>query len=300
MTKVWCPGHITGFFEIYKSDDTRYMGSRGAGVCISKGVETDLTIIENKEIEINIKINGKSVYAPVTHSVVEHFQKLINNSLSFMIEHEIEVPISAGFGSSGAGALSTAIALNEELGLNMSRNSIATIAHVAEVENSTGLGDVIAQTHGGVEIRIEPGAPGIGRIDQIITDPNLKLICMSIGKLETKTIITDPAYQERINRVGRILIKELLQNATIKNFIKLSKKFMEETGLLSERLKDLIIYIEDSLSLPTSMVMLGESLFTFVKKTECDEVRDKIQEYSPKLNVFSCEIDYRGPRIIEV
>ncbi|MHA1651927.1 MAG: pantoate kinase [Candidatus Helarchaeota archaeon] len=299
VIRVMCPGHITGFFEICESDDARYMGSRGAGICISKGVETKLTVKESENTEINVKINGKSVSAPVTRAVVERFLKFVNKPLLFEIEHKIGVPISAGFGASGAGALSTAIALNKELNLKMTRNAAATIAHISEIENSTGLGDVIAQTYGGIEIRVEPGAPGIGRIDQIIPNPNTQLLCMTLGQLETKAILTDPAARAHINQAGRQLVQELIQNATIENFIALSRKFMEKSGLLSKNLRDLLMYINDVTSIPASMVMLGESLFMFVNRTESEEIQDKIQEYSSKLKVFICDIDLRGPRIIE-
>lgn len=294
-----CPGHITGFFEICKKEDARHTGSRGAGVCIDRGVETKLAVSESDDIKIDIKINGEKSSAPVTLSVVNHFLKLINGTHSFVIKHEVEVPISAGFGASGAGALSTAFALNSELKLNLTRNAVATIAHVAEVENQTGLGDVIAQIHGGVEIRLEPGAPGIGSIDNIIVDPLFQVVCVSAGELETRSIISDPVHQERINRAGNRLVAELLQNATIENFLRLSRKFTEESGLLSEDLRDLLTYIEDLYSFPTSMVMLGKSLFTFAKKPKSNEMEDDIQAYSPKLNVFTCDIDYMGPRIIE-
>ena len=303
VVKARCPGHITGFFEICKNSndgDARYIGSRGAGVCISHGVETDIVVKESSETEIKIKINGKESSAPVTRSVMEQFLKLIKKSYLFLIDHDVEIPISAGFGASGAGALSTAFALNDELGLKLTQNAVATIAHIAEVKSQTGLGDVIAQTHGGIEIRLEPGAPGLGRIDNIIAAPLLNVVCVNLGKLETKSIISNPAHQKRINIAGKKLVAELMQEATIENFMRLSKKFMEESGLLSENLKDLLIFIEDLYPFPTSMVMLGESLFTFAKKDKCKELEDEIQAYSSELLVFSCDVDYYGPRIVEV
>lgn len=301
VTRVKCPGHITGFFEICKNGrDARYTGSRGAGVCIDKGVETDLTVLDNDEVKVDITLNGEDIAAPVTQSVVNQFLEFKKQSYLVLVRHNVEVPMSAGFGASGAGALSTAYALNKELELNMTRNAIATVAHIAEVENQTGLGDVIAQTYGGVEIRLEPGAPGIGRVDQIIPDPTLKVVCVNMGKLETKSILSNPTHQERINRAGKKLIAELLQNATIENFLRLSKKFMEESELLSSELKELLIYVEDLHSIPASMVMLGESLFTFAERAKSDELKDEIQAYSPELKVFTCEIDYIGPRVIEV
>ncbi len=299
VTRVMCPGHITGFFEICRSEDARYTGSRGAGVCISKGVKTSVFVKESIQPEIEIKINGESQSAPVTRSVVDQFLKFVQNTLSINVIHEIEVPMGSGFGASGAGALSTAMALNQELDLNMTRNGVATIAHIAEVENATGLGDVIAQTYGGAEIRLEPGAPGIGKVDQFILDPMLQIICMSLGPLETKTIITDPLHEASINQAGNKLISKLLKKASIENFLVLSRKFMEESQLASEKLKELLNYVTDLLPLPASMVMLGESLFTFVEKTKSIEICDEIEAYSPKLNVFICDVDYRGPRIIE-
>jgi len=295
-----CPGHITGFFEICRSRDPQETGSRGAGVCISKGVETQLIMKESIEPKICIKLNGLEKSAPVTETVVRHFLDLLQQTYNIKIEHKIDVPISAGFGASGAGALGTAIALNEVLKTKLTQNAVATIAHVAEIENSTGLGDVIAQIHGGIEIRLEPGGPGIGKIDHIIPDPSLQVICMSLGPLETKTILTDPARQEQINKAGNMLIYQLIQDASIANFLHLSRKFMEDSQLLSENLKELLMYIDDIVKVPASMVMLGEALFTFVKKEESQEIMDKIQEYSSELDVFVCDIDYMGPRLIEV
>jgi len=44
------------------------------------------------------------------------------------------------------------------------------IAHNAEVNCKTGLGDVLASFHGGFEVRVKPGAPGIGTVEKISTD----------------------------------------------------------------------------------------------------------------------------------
>jgi pantoate kinase len=311
LTRARCPGHITGFFEIVKKADARHTGSRGAGVCISKGVETSVTAIKNskeKENECVIKINGEVSPAPVTQSVVNQYCSLLEDTYSLTIEHFLEVPIGAGFGASGAGALSTAVALNTELGLHLSRNKVATIAHIAEVENKTGLGDVIAQTFGGIEIRLEPGAPGIGRVDRIISvegsikPDNLVLLCVNRGPIETKAILSNAAQAERINLAGKNKVEELVKQATIEQLLRLSRKFMEESGLASEKLKDLLAYIDDLTrnGLPASVQALGKSVFAFVERTKSAELLNEIKAYSPDLTAFTCEVDYRGPRLVEV
>ena len=311
LTRARCPGHVTGFFEIVRRDDAQHTGSRGAGVCISKGVETNVMTIKNpkkKERECIIKINGEVSTAPVTRSVVNQYFSLLEDTYSVTIEHFLEVPIGAGFGASGAGALSTAVALNTEFGLHLSRNKVATIAHIAEVENKTGLGDVIAQTFGGIEIRIEPGAPGIGRVDRIISaegsikPDNLVVLCVNRGPIETKAILSNAMQAERINRAGRNMVEELVKRATIEQFLRLSRKFMEESGLTSEKLKELLVYIDDLTGnrLPASVQALGKSVFAFVERGRSAEFLDKIRAYSPDLNAFTCEVDYQGPRLVEV
>ncbi len=307
MTRARCPGHISGFFEICRKRDAQHTGSRGAGVCINRGVVTSLKVKESNQTQINIKINGKLNPAPVTRSVVDQFLPLLKKPYLIEIGHESEVPIESGFGASGAGALSTALALNTEFGLQMSRNKVATIAHIAEVENNTGLGDVIAQTFGGIEIRLEPGAPGIGRIDRVISaeglfkTDDLKVLCIGIGPIETKAILSNPVQAERINRAGKEKVEELVKYATIENFLRLSRKFMEESGLASEKLKDLLSYVDDlnRNGLPASVQALGKSLFTFVESAKSDELVDEIKGYSKDVMVFTSEIDYRGPIIVE-
>ncbi|MDD1778011.1 MAG: GHMP kinase [Candidatus Helarchaeota archaeon] len=311
LTRARCPGHITGFFEIVKKADARHTGSRGAGVCISKGVETSVTAIKNpikKENECVIKINGELSTAPVTRSVVNQFFSLLKDTYSLTVEHFLEVPIGAGFGASGAGALSTAVALNTEFGLHFPRNKVATIAHIAEVENKTGLGDVIAQTFGGIEIRIEPGAPGIGRIDRIISADgpikpnNFVVLCVSRGPIETKAILSNAMQAERINLAGKNMVEELLKHATVEQLLRLSRKFMEESGLASEKVKELLVYIDDLTKngLPASVQALGKSVFAFVERVKSTELLDEVRAYSPDLNAFICDVDYQGPRLVEV
>ena len=78
--------------------------------------------------------------APVTRYVVEKLAKE-----PVRVKTELEMPFGSGFGASGAGALGCAYALNAHFDLGLTANQAAAVAHVAEVTNRTGLGDVIAQ-----------------------------------------------------------------------------------------------------------------------------------------------------------
>ena len=49
------------------------------------------------------------------------------------VEHQIEVPIGTGFGTSAGGALTAGLALKEAIGLPLTYNQIGKIAHIAEI-----------------------------------------------------------------------------------------------------------------------------------------------------------------------
>ena len=84
------------------------------------------------------------------------------------IEHQIEVPIGTGFGTSAGGALTAGLALKDALDLPLTYNQIGKIAHVSEIKCQTGLGTVSSLTFsGGCVLVVEPGAPGICQIDRI-------------------------------------------------------------------------------------------------------------------------------------
>jgi len=160
-TRAWVPSHITGFFAAHRREDPLRSGSIGCGLCLSLGATT---IIESapKIRNTEIVLNGVVSEAPVSRFVVE---KLARGPVR--AKTELEMPFGAGFGASGAGALGCAYALNAHFDLGLTAYQASCFAHEAEVSNGTGLGDVIAQNTGGLVVRLEPGGPGIGRIDRI-------------------------------------------------------------------------------------------------------------------------------------
>ena len=168
---AFSPCHITGFFEISDgSRDPLYAGSRGAGVSLAQGVRTVVKASPARTNLVKIKINGKTTRsANVSHQVLDlvmHHRKDRENA-ALVIEHSIDLAIGAGLGTSGAAALSLALALNQVLGLGMSELEASKVAHITEIRCITGLGTVIAQSCGGLEIRTRPGAPGIGEVRQV-------------------------------------------------------------------------------------------------------------------------------------
>jgi len=169
MATAFCPAHITGFFKAeLDKEDSKQLGSLGAGFSIQKGVKTTVSVWEKTKHDISnfsIKVNGfESGDMRVSELVLSKFpidKKFID------VTHEIDVPVGYGFGCSAAVALSLSIALNDALGCKLSKIQVAQIAHDVEIDCKTGLGDVLASYHGGFEIRVKPGAPGIGEVKKM-------------------------------------------------------------------------------------------------------------------------------------
>lgn len=298
---AFSPGHITGLFQICdQTAEFLLKGSRGAGVSISKGVTTKVSLKSSLKSSFEIRINETPTNsAKVSEHVVNSFLSRVGEDYEIFVDHEVTVPIGSGFGSSGAGALSLALALNEALSLGLSRMETAQIAHVAEVKCKTGLGTVIAETSGGVEIRVEPGASGIGEIKPVLVDDDYVVVCLNFGNLSTKKILSDEKIRHRINESGEKLIDKLIAHPNPNDFMGFSRSFAEELGLISPRMRKVLVET-DSIGITCSMAMLGESIFSLIKRNETEEIFKIFRRHAPSKNsAFITEIDFKGARLVD-
>jgi pantoate kinase len=296
--EAFSPAHITGFFQIFdRSSDPLRVGSKGAGVSVSSGVTTSVLVKKSSENSSKITINGRATKsAVVSRQVVKHFLSMAGGSHRIIVAHRVDVPIGQGFGASGAGALSLALALNEAFNLNLTRLEAAQIAHIAEVKCNTGLGTVIGETFGGLEIRLKPGAPGVGKIRKIPVSQDYVVACLHSGPMSTKSIITNVNYRRNINNIGSGLGAELAAHPTPANFMTISRKFAEHLGLISSRLRTLLDET-DKAGLRFSMAMLGESIFTIIRRNRVAQVTQIFDNTLPG-NTLIMNIDQKGARVL--
>ncbi len=248
--KAFVPSHITGFFAAKRQEDPLKSGSIGCGLCLSLGATTSVQVSEETET----LLNGQTADAPVSRFVVE---KLARSPVC--VKTQLDMPLGAGFGASGAGALGAAYALNAYFDLGLTANEAAAVAHVAEVSNRTGLGDVIAQNTGGLVVRMDAGAPGLGVVDRIPVQP-LKIRYVVRGPISTKEVLSDQKTMKEINRAGEAALKELLKRPTLKEFMLLSRRFTSQIGIASDWALDAIEAVEAEGGM-ASMIMLGDSVF---------------------------------------
>ena len=293
---AFSPGHITGFFEKpeNKKLETNLLnyGSKGAGFSFKKGVTTSVELYKSKKKWYEIYINNSlTTNAEVSKWVVQYYLDKFDFNFYIKINHFIDIPIGYGLGTSGAGALSLTYALNKALNINLSKEHAAQIAHIAEIECNTGLGTVISEFYGGLEIRTSFGAPGIGKLTKIELN-NYKAIILCISPLSTKQILTN--YSNNANSLGEKMVEQLLLSKDVNFFLRMSHQFADFLGLTKGICAKPIEEL-NRLGVDSSMGMFGETIFTLVPPNEVSSVTSVLKKFPGTLIVS--DIDNRGALI---
>ena len=261
MARAFAPGNISCVFKVISHADPARMHSLGMGFTVKEGVE----VIVSERNETEVLFNGECINFPTVRAVVN---RLTQNSGITGIKVDITspLPLGCGFGLSGAAALATAYALNELLTLHKDSEKLAMIAHVAEVENRTGLGDVCSQYHGGYLVKLKEGSPLTADRLPIAEQP---IYYRYFGPIQTSEVLGNREQTLRINRAADVALHTLQMltnakpNATLFNAcFAVSKQFSVESGLLSDaRVIDTITQIEEAGGV-ASMIMLGNGVFS--------------------------------------
>ncbi|PSP75303.1 sugar kinase [Halobacteriales archaeon QS_1_68_20] len=246
VARAFVPGHVTGFFTVERDEDPTRTGSTGAGVTLTDGV----TVEVRPAAETTIRLNGEDVEMGAVERVLDAL------SVRATVEGETPLPLGAGFGVSGAMALGTALAANELFETALSENELVTVAHGAEVQAGTGLGDVVAQARGGVPIRLEPGGPHHGKLDAVPARGRIEYV--SFGGLDTGEVIEGDV--EHLDRPGEEALSEVVRKPTVEQVLYASRRFAREVGLLTEDVRAAIRDVSDDGG-EASMAMLGDTVF---------------------------------------
>jgi pantoate kinase len=306
--KAFAPAAISSFFEIHDTEgnkpivDLEKVGARGGGFGLQKGVLTKVTIREaEKSSSINVFINSKlALEAKTTRKVIDILLRGKNVKYDVTVEHQIEVPIGTGFGTSAGGALTAGLAFKEALGLPLTYNQIGKIAHVAEIECQTGLGTVSSLTFtGGCVLVVEPGAPGICQIDRIpITSDYMVVAGFFKSNNPKKKVLTDPEKKQVINRYGKKTLEAILAEPTLENFLECCWDFSQKAGLATDNVRQLVKLAKKAGAVGAAQNMIGEAVHALVLKENANEVAEAFKQVLPSEKVIVSKIDFQGARLV--
>ena len=261
MVKAFAPGNISCVFKVIPHADATRMHSLGMGFTVKEGIE--VTVSEHHET--NVLFNGQSIDFPTVGTVTDRITQAAG-AAGVKVDLTSPLPLGCGFGLSGAASLATAYALNELLHLGKDMETLAMIAHVAEVENRTGLGDVCSQYHGGCLVKLKEGAPLVADRLPITEQP---IYYRYFGPIQTSEVLGNREQTIRINRAADAALS-VLQTLTSADpntelfnaCFEVSKRFSVESGLLSDaRVIETIEQIEAEGGV-ASMIMLGNGVFS--------------------------------------
>ncbi|TFG34741.1 hypothetical protein EU527_02100 [Candidatus Thorarchaeota archaeon] len=297
--RAFVPGHITGLFRIF--DDSKNpleCGSTGAGFSVEIGTFTTVSITEKNSLDITTIYNDKRINAEVTKTVVRRLAEDYERTFKIVVRHDSSLPSGVGFGASGAGALGTALALSHILDHALNPIDAAKYAHSAEIVHHTGLGDVIAQTYGGFEIRVRHGSPGIGEVVNVPLPPELQIVLAGSPGLKTRDVLTSSKSREKINAVGDKLVDRMNVRRDLDTFIACSREFTEAIGLETKRVRKALDEL-DALGLNrSSMVMLGDSVFCFCNVKQVELAENVLGSYWKRSQVKTTSISNEGGRLV--
>ena len=324
--RAFCPGHVTGFFNIVDEADEFYKkGSRGsgfntrAGVLSTGAVSNDMNEMggdfENTGNNIFVRLSVDDIVTEkdeltVTREMITHYFENLDRSvlnenmrektIFIRLDTHFELPLSQGFGMSGAGLLSQILVLNELLGAPHTLDECIRTAHMHEVSGRTGLGDIAAQSVGGFTIRSKEGVPPFGIVRSYPLRNRIILAVLGKG-IRTKNVLTSPESRRRVNESSRLMVDRLLTDPTIYRMVDLSVEFARKSNLMSDDMDEICSTINTNISPGASMCMLGNSIFVIFPEEipKGDPQYDKIRNMLEKRGeIFETSICPEGAKLL--
>ena len=305
--RAFAPGAISSFFEIHDTTavgtpitDLEQVGARGGGFGLQRGVHTKVIAEEAAVNSIQIFINLQpTAEAKTTRNVIQRLLNQTGKTYRVTVEHQIDVPVGEGFGTSAGGALTAGLALREALALPLTYNQIGKIAHISEIQCQTGLGTVSALTVGGGLILVtEPGAPGICQIDRIPISPDYVIVAGFYNSKLPKTVLSSPERKVQINRYSKKTLKQILAEPSLENFLASCWNFAQKAGFATENVRQLVELAKKAGAVGATQNMIGEAVHAAVLEENALSVIEAFKQVLPNEKIITTKIDFQGARLV--
>lgn len=214
----WCadsPHHITSIFYPVKRNDPLKTGSLGVGLAVEP------------------RLRGCSENVTYDNPIVNRVSRLYGLSSTRGVELVNPLPHSVGYAVSAATAIVSSLVIGRSI--NYGYSEAMKIAHLADLYEGTGLGDVLALSCGvGVVLRKEAGAPGEGEVECLQLPGTLSIVSVETGVMTTRTMLEN--MSSRVYELAKRALNRLAKEFTIEEFLSVSTWFSKESGMLNSAL----------------------------------------------------------------
>jgi pantoate kinase len=305
--KAFAPGAISSFFEIHDTTadgipltDLERVGARGGGFGLQRGVNTKVTLEEAAVNRLKVFINSQPTEeAKTTENVIQTLLSQTSGNYEVTVEHQIDVPIGMGFGTSAGGALTAGLAFREALAMPLTYTQIGKIAHISEIKCQTGLGTVSSLTvSGGVILVTEPGSPGICQIDRIPISPDYVIVAGFYNSKIPKNVLSSPERKVQINCYGKKALKQILADPTLENFLASCWNFAQKAGFATENTRQLVNLAKKTGAVGATQNMIGEAVHAVVLKEKALSVAEAFKQVLPNEQIITTKIDFQRARLV--
>ena len=246
VARAVVPGHVTAFLAVERGEDPTETGSTGAGICLDDGV----TVGVRPARETSVLLDGDPVDVPAVERVLDVL------SVTAEVRAVTPLPIHSGFGVTGAMALGTALAVNDLFERGLSENELASVAHGAEVQAGSGLGDVVSQTRGGVPVRLEAGDPHHGKLDGVPARGRIEYV--AFGERDLEAVVGGDA--DRLAEPAQRALSRVVREPTGDQLLYAARTFAREADLLTDPVGRAVADVGDAGG-EAAVALPGESVF---------------------------------------
>lgn len=214
--------HISAFWLPYYNSDPMKTGSVGAGFLISPYAKSCYPgsgfPFKRKPVQVREIERRMGLKRPVNFS------------------YRDPLPHSVGYSVSATLSLSYSFAVSVHFSESPMLGEICRLAHIAEVESRSGLGDVSAICGGrGVVVRLTPGAPGFSTVDSLVVNTEkYRIVTSVVSRMKTADMLN--STRSVIEKAGEESFRSFLEEPSLEKMVEIGREFSRKTGMMSEDL----------------------------------------------------------------
>jgi len=294
--KAFSPAGVSGFFIPHVRDSPLVSGAQGGGIALKKGVYVEVTVEDSDRTEITTLVNGYVRDMFVARRVCERLLERVNEEYKVIVNQKIEVPMGGGFGTSGASAIATGLALARALNLKLTYLDVAREAHIVEIECGTGLGTISGLVVGGFVIVLEPGPPGLDKVDRIIVGDDYRVV-LGFFKSMSKTDIIRKINLMKVYVEGYKTLKKIINNPTSKTFMDCCWEFAKNIGVTTVNTVRAVKALSKLNVVGVSQAMIGDSVFVLAYPEDVENITSILRSLGAQVVVS--EISFEPAHVVK-